>query len=151
MFFNGFLTIWVQTIFLKKKVQKGPKMVKMCIFDLQRGSKIQNLNLLNMAKNCIERVFGNKKRLQKPFFVIWGEKKFFWKKNVKFAQKSQKNVIFRNFYGRFFGRKQTKSADLWPEGPFGPQVFPKFFLSHKRTKIRDFISKKHTPPKKGPF
>ena len=43
--------------------------------------------------------------------------------------KSQKNAIFRNFCGRFFGRKQTNAADLWPEGPFDPQVIPKFFLS----------------------
>ena len=82
-----------------------------------------------MVKNCMKTVFANKKSPQKPFFMIWGQKKFFEKKNVNFAQKSQKNAIFRNFCGRFFGRKQTKSADLWPEGPLNPQDVPKFFLS----------------------
>ena len=100
----------------------------MGIFDLETGQKFQILILSNMAKNCLKTLFRNKKKPQKPFFMIWRQKQKIEKKNVNFAQKSQKIVIFRNFCGRYFGRKQTKSTDLWPEGPVYPQDAPKFFL-----------------------
>ena len=41
-----------------------------------------------------------------------------------------------------------KSADLWPEGPVSPKVFPNFFLSHKNKKLTILSKKKLPPPQK---
>ena len=57
---------------------------------------------------------------------------------------------FRNFKCGVVAGIGWKSADLWPGGPLSTKVFPKFFYL-ERTKIHDFISKKHTPRQKGPF
>ena len=122
----------------------------MSIFEPQRGQKIQILLWSNMSKNCIKRVFRNKKSPQKPFFMILEPKKIFEKKIAIFTQKSEKKTIFRNFCGRFFGRKQTNSADLWQVGPFYPQDAPKFFLSQTDKNSR-FYLKKTTPPKNLAF
>ena len=73
------------------------------------------------------------------------------KKSPNFAQKQQKSHIF-----------EISNFDLRPESAGNrpicgrkvglvPKSFPNFFYA-KRTKIDEFISKKHTPPKKkGPF
>ena len=122
----------------------------MSLFDSQRGQKFHILILSNMVKNCMKIVFKNKKSPQKPFFMILEQEKFFEKKNAIFTQKRQKNAIFRNFCGRFFGRKQTNSADLWKVGPFYPQDVPKFFLSQTDKNSR-FYLKKTNPPTKRAF
>ena len=119
---------WTTKNFCKKKFKNAYKWPKMSIFDPQRGQKFQILLWSNMSKNCMKTVFRNKKSPQKPFFMILESKKIFRKKIAIFAQKSEKKAIFRNFCGRFFGRKQTNSADLWQVGPFYPQDVPKFFL-----------------------
>ena len=145
-----FWQFWSKKIFWKKKFKNAYKWPKMSIFDLQMDQNFQILILSNVVKNCMKTIFENKKSPQKPFFMIWGQKKFFEKKSVNFAQKNKKNAIFRNFCGRFFGRKQTKSADLWPEGPLGSQVPPKCFLS-QTDKNSWFYLKKTSPPPKTPF
>ena len=72
------------------------------------------------------------------------------KKSPKFAQKQRKSHIF-----------EISNFDLRPElAGNRPICCPKVgsvpkscqnFFYVERTKIDDFISKKHTPPKKGPF
>ena len=66
---------------------------------------------------------------------------------VKKYQKNAQNRTLRNFNGRFFYWKLTKSADLWPRG--GGRLVPKsslIFFNRQRTKIRDFILKKVLQP-----
>ena len=121
----------------------------MSLFDPQSGQKFQILIWSNMVKNCMKIVFRNKKSPQKPFFMILEPKKNFEKKIAIFTQKSEKKAIFRNFCGRFFGRKQTNSADLWQVGPFYPQDVPKFFLSQTDKNSRFYFKKTNPPPKRA--
>ena len=98
-----------------------------------------------MAKKCMKTFFQNKKSSQKPFFTIWGQKKIFAEKKVNFAQKSQKNAFFLNSKGRYFGRKQTKSADF-VAGRFVvssslPQIF---FIANAQKFV--ILSQKNIPP-----
>ena len=126
----------------KKKSKNAYKSLKMPIFDPQTVPKNQILILSNIAKKCMEWVFGNKKSPQKLFFIILGQKK-----NVFLSPKRQKNAIFRNFCGRCFGRKQTKSADLWPIGSGQSQSPAKIFFITNGQKMTILSKKNPTPPK----
>ena len=122
----------------------------MGIFDLQMDQNFQILILSNMVKNCMKTVFANKKSPQKPFFMIWGQKKIFEKK-YEFCPKKPKKTRFSEISVADFLAGNRQSRPICGRKVRSiPKMSPIFFY-RKRTKIRDFISKKHTPSQNGLF
>ncbi len=55
-------------------------------------------------------IFRNQKSPPKLFFMIWGQKKNFEKKKVKFAPKKQKKRDFQKFVWPIFWPERDKVA-----------------------------------------
>ena len=111
----------------------------MGIFDLQRDPKISILILSSMAKNCMKTVFRNKKSHQKPFFMIWGEKKFFEKK-VKFSPKKAKKTRYAEISMADFFCHCWFSVKKFFFSATNILLFPLNFLYGQNSKIDEMVT-----------
>ena len=112
------------------------------------GTKIWKFNFVKYGQKVHEKGVWEQKKPLKTIFHHFGAKKIFYEKKGIFCPKKPKKGDFQKFLWPI----------IWPEtdkvGRFvadGVRAIPKSgqnFFYGKRTKIRDFISKKHTPPQK---